>query len=694
MTLLNNISKAFALTTLALFIALRIFSDTVFYFFASIDSNIFTLWIFFTSIVIFASFIFYFFSNQYEQIYSNEQFLSKFNRIFLLLFIIFLINIFLPENSTLYFPEQPYYKFIVSDLSSILFVIVAIYLAWFIFLWLQSKRHKRTNLYLKIVGIAFLLLFVFDIISYFGISKFISHIDNFFYIIIYILILLVTKKNSWIAQLDRKSKIKLLLVSFANFIFTILLVNNALDVNSFSSNEVATFFVGGNNFIAAVALSLNAFSLRLFLAVLAALPTANIVERKSSEIFSLTYLNKFIAETATKKTDELHTLVTQLALNACGGVGAWIEVYENDSIQLGAASQIPYELIQNFHSDERYGSIFTLIEKPLLIESVPENDEINPILNYLPYANSLIAVPVFQGKKRYGTLITVDTEEYGFEPEDVSILAAFADNINLALENQRLLRESIEKERYRSEMLIAKRIQKELLPQELPQFSKFKIAAFSSPAEEVGGDYYDVTYFADGKPCVLIGDVSGKGMSAAFYMAQLKGAVHSIAPLSYSPKELLVKLNEILYNLMDKQSYITLICVKLDEMQNKIVFARAGHPPIFINNGNNVLTLQPKGLGVALVRSDFFSSVLEEVEIPLQYNSNCIMITDGVNETYNSDGNEFNFMLIKEFLEKNNYSANKLLEKFLTYIDEFKNGSPQSDDLTVVALSFSVESKH
>lgn len=694
MTLFNNISKTFVLTTLLLFVVIRIFADTIFYFVSSTDNYIYTLWVFFSSIIIFSSFIFYFFSNQYERSNSNEQFVSNFTRIFFLLLILFFIDLLLPENSAIYFSERPFYKFIASVVSSILFVIVAIYFAWFMFSWLQSKRHKRTNLYLKIVGIALLFLFIFDMINYFGVAKLINQIDNILYIIIYVLILLVTKKNSWIAQLDRKSKIRLLLISFANFIFSISLANSALDVSSFSSNDVVTFFVGGSSFIAAVAISLNAFTLRLLMAVLAALPTANIVERKTSEIFSLTYLNKFIAETATKNTDELHALVTQLALNACGGVGAWIEVYEDGSIQLGAASNIPVELIQNYHSDNRYGSMFTLIEKPVLIESVPETDEIKPILNYLPFANSLIAVPVFQGKKRYGTLVSIDAEEYGFEPEDVSVLSAFADNINLVLENQRLLRESIEKERYRSEMLIAKRIQKELLPQQLPQFKKFKIAAYSSPAEEVGGDYYDVAYFADGAPCVLIGDVSGKGMSAAFYMAQLKGAVHSIAPLSNSPKELLIKINEILFNLMDKQSYITLICIKLDEMQNKILYARAGHPPIFFHNGDCVFTLQPKGLGVALVRNDFFSSVLEEVEIHLQGNSSCLMITDGVNESRNFEGTELNFKLIEEFLAKNNCSANKLLEKFLIYINEFKNGSPQFDDLTVVAISFSADSKH
>ncbi len=700
MNLLSNISKPIYLSLVAILIFLRFSVDTIFYYILSQDSFIFSYWTFFSSILILSAFIYYFFSEQFEKNnieYPNEKFVYDFTRIFYLQLFLYLLVIFLPNNDKFYSFELPYFKFLISDVSTIFFALVTIYLAWFMFIWLIRKKHKRTKLYLKIIAILITFLLVAELANYVFfnslflndlISIYLNDLISIFLLTIYVLTLLVTKKNNWITQLDRKPKIRLLLVSLVNLILSLLLAVSVIDSDGFLSRNTINFLSGANNFLGAVVLALNAFSLRIFLAVIVSLPTATIVERKTSEVFSLTYLNKFIAETTSKTANEILRMVTQLALNASGSTAVWLEVYNNGTIDIGATAQISPELIKDFHSDKRIGNIFTTIEKPVLVESVPENDEIKSFLNYFPFANTLIAIPLFQGAKRFGTIVAIDSEEYGFEPEDVAVLSAFADNVNLALENQRLLQESIEKERYRSEMLIAKRIQKELLPQNLPEFSKFQLAAYSSPAEEVGGDYYDVARFADGAPCVLVGDVSGKGMSAAFYMAQLKGAVHSITPQVNSPKDLLIKLNNILFGLMDKQSYITLVCLKLDENNDSVTFARAGHPPLFLKKSSNLQTIKPQGLGIALVGNELFSNYIEEVDIKLSDGDIIMLITDGVNEIRNSSGEEFNFQRVSDFLLSHNSSAQKLLKQFLHNIDEFKDGASQIDDLTVFTISF------
>lgn len=693
MNFLVNINKPIYLTLVAILIFLRFSIDTIFYYILPQDSFVFSYWTFFSSILILSAFIYYFFSEQFEKNnneYSNEKFVHDFTRIFYLQLLIYILIIFLPNNDTFYSLELPYFKFLISDVSTVFFALATIYLAWFLFVWLTRRKHKRTKLYLKIIAILLTILLVIELANYgFFKSLYLNSFIPLFLLIIYILTLLVTKKNNWIAQLERKPKIRLLWVSLANLILSILLAVSIIDSDGFLSRNTINFLSGANNFFGAVVLALNAFSLRIFLAVIVSLPTATIVERKTSEISSLTYLNKFITETSTKKPDEILQMVTQLALNASGSAAVWLEVYNNGTIDIGATAQISPDLIKDFHSDRRIGNIFTTIEKPVLVESVPENDEIKSILNYFHFANTLIAIPLFQGAKRFGTIVAIDTEEYGFELEDVAVLSAFADNVNLALENHRLLQESIQKERYRSEMLIAKRIQKELLPQNLPEFPKFQLAAFSSPAEEVGGDYYDVARFADGSPCILVGDVSGKGMSAAFYMAQLKGAVHSVAPQVNSPKELLLKLNNILFGLMDKQSYITLNCLKLDEYNSSITFARAGHPPLFLKNSSDVNTIKPQGLGIALVGNELFTDYLEEVNIQLSNGDILMLITDGVSEIRNSSGEEFDFQRVSDFLLTHNSSAQKLLKQFLQNIDEFKGDAPQIDDLTVFIISFS-----
>lgn len=693
MNLLSNISKPIYLTLVAILIFLRVSVDTIFYFILPQDSFIFSYWTFFSSILILSAFIYYFFSEQFQKTnidLPNEKFVFDFTRIFYLQLFVYLLIIFLPNNDKIYSFELPYFNFLISDISTIFFALATIYLAWFMFIWLTRKKHKRTNLYLKIIAVLLTIILVGELANYgFFKSIYLSEIISLFLLAIYIFSLLVTKKNNWIAQLERKPKIRLLWISLANIVLSLLLAVSVIDSEGFLSRNTINFLSGANNFFGAVVLALNAFSLRIFLAVIFSLPTATIVERKTSEIFSLTYLNKFIAETTTKNPDEILQMVTQLALNASGSAAVWLEVYNNGTIDVGATAQISPELIKDFHSDKRIGNIFTTIDKPVLVESVPENEEIKSIINYFRFANTLIAIPLYQGAKRFGTIVATDTEEFGFEPEDVAVLSAFADNVNLALENHRLLQESIQKERYRSEMLIAKRIQKELLPQNLPEFSKFQLAAYSSPAEEVGGDYYDVARFADGTPCVLVGDVSGKGMSAAFYMAQLKGAVHSVAPQVQSPKELLIKLNSILFGLMDKQSYITLNCLKLDEINNSVSFARAGHPPLFWKHSSNVDTIKPQGLGIALVGNELFANYIEEVNVQLTDCDILLLITDGVNEIRNSSGEEFDFQRISDFLASHNSSAQKLLNQFLQNINDFKGDAPQIDDLTIFVVSFS-----
>lgn len=134
----------------------------------------------------------------------------------------------------------------------------------------------------------------------------------------------------------------------------------------------------------------------------------------------------------------------------------------------------------------------------------------------------------------------------------INIISTFVGQTSISIENHRLLNEAIKNERYREELEIAQRVQRSLLPSELHHNNSFEIDGFSAAADEVGGDYYETFRFDNENFALIIGDVSGKGTSAAFNMSQMKGVFHSLVQLNLSPINFLSKANSALSRCLEK----------------------------------------------------------------------------------------------------------------------------------------------
>ncbi len=143
-----------------------------------------------------------------------------------------------------------------------------------------------------------------------------------------------------------------------------------------------------------------------------------------------------------------------------------------------------------------------------------------------------------------------------------------------------LLREAAEKKRLEEELRIAREIQMSLLPQGPLAMPGLSVSALCVPAREVGGDYYDFLPLDDHRLGVLIADVSGKGTSAALYMAELKGLMLSLSRIYTSPRELMMTLNRIIAKNLDARSFITMTYAVLDLSARTMTYARAGHTPL------------------------------------------------------------------------------------------------------------------
>ncbi|MDZ7344526.1 MAG: SpoIIE family protein phosphatase, partial [candidate division KSB1 bacterium] len=246
-----------------------------------------------------------------------------------------------------------------------------------------------------------------------------------------------------------------------------------------------------------------------------------------------------------------------------------------------------------------------------------------------------------------------------------------------------------ERERFLKELEIARSIQMRFLPATAPQFPKLEIACLCRPAMEVGGDYYDFICNDDHRLSVVVGDVSGKGVSAAFFMTMAKGIIKALSKMNLSPKHLLADMNTVFYENTPKEVFISLIYGLFNIQQSTLTVARAGHNPLIVRKrvGGAPELLTPRGLAIGLEKGDIFSATIEEQTIPIQHGDVFVFYTDGVSESVDKNGDEFGEeRLVKLIGERAHESAQALLETITTEVKNFTGEMNQRDDLTMVVV--------
>ncbi|MCD6118117.1 PP2C family protein-serine/threonine phosphatase [bacterium] len=246
-----------------------------------------------------------------------------------------------------------------------------------------------------------------------------------------------------------------------------------------------------------------------------------------------------------------------------------------------------------------------------------------------------------------------------------------------------------ERERQHRELEIARGVQLSFLPQSCPSNKNADIASFCIPAMETGGDYYDFISLAPDKLGVAIGDVSGKGISASFYMTLTKGFLLSQARFDMSPKDVLININELFYKNVKRGVFISMIYSIFDFTNSTLILARAGHNPMifFRSEDGSTKGLKTPGIALGFEKGDVFSKTIENVVIPMNRGDIFFFYTDGLNEAVNLSGEEFGDERIKRIIRSSEKkSAKELLDKIRAEIDLFSKSMEQHDDMTAVAV--------
>jgi sigma-B regulation protein RsbU (phosphoserine phosphatase) len=275
-------------------------------------------------------------------------------------------------------------------------------------------------------------------------------------------------------------------------------------------------------------------------------------------------------------------------------------------------------------------------------------------------------------------------------------LGALAESFNRMSDSiQRLLQVQREKQRLDEELRIAREIQKSLLPVRPPRMPGLDIADLCEPAREVGGDYYDFFELGPRRLGLLVADVSGKGTSAALYMAELKGLMLALSRLEPSPRQLLIALNQHLSEHLDNRSFITMTYAVLDLENGTLTSARAGHTPLVVVSDGASDVIVPDGmvLGLRLPNAaERFGQILEEHTRRVGPSDVIVLYTDGLTEATNEDGELFgDEALARVLASQHHLDAAGIRERVVRDVRAFVGTAEPHDDMTLVVIKIGGE---
>ncbi len=497
---------------------------------------------------------------------------------------------------------------------------------------------------------------------------------------------LLSLRNSWITYLRKKEK-----ASF--FILSAIMVWLVIYIFDFAFADA----VPAHSLVLGVFSNL-AWLFLLFYSILAGLnlfmhlPTARVFDRKMNEVASLHDLSRAISVEADFKT------IVQLLVDRSAEVletqYTWLEIYNKltDTSYVAASKNLSRTEIKALNKQKEHSISNQILQnqQPVIINEFSKNAAHHEIMPWKENVGSLAGVPISGANgELFGILFTTKSATFAFDPDDVQMLEAYANQASIAFENAELMKKFLARERMEQELQIAREVQLRLLPQEKPTLEHLSVESLTIPAYEVGGDYYDFYQISDTGLGLIIGDVSGKGTSAAFYMAETKGIIQSLARTLSSPRDILVQANKILYPSMERKAFISLLAAFWDGNTGTLHFARAGHCPVihFSAEQKSIRQYQPPGMAIGLDKGKMFEQLLAESSLITNSGDILAFYTDGLSEARNKSGEEFGEERLSEAIM--NYAYLPLEELKQTVIDtilKFLDGQALHDDLTLILL--------
>lgn len=297
----------------------------------------------------------------------------------------------------------------------------------------------------------------------------------------------------------------------------------------------------------------------------------------------------------------------------------------------------------------------------------------------------LYAIPIAVKNDLYGVILIEESAGgLRFRSRRLEIITGIAQQAALAIQNDLLQKEMVVRERLETEVQLARQIQQTFIPEELPQFEDWELAARWKTARQVGGDFYDVFELPNKKLGLFIADVADKGVPAALFMALTRTLVRAAVLEFEAPADALRRVNDLLIPDTKQGMFVTAVYAVLDMEKCELHYVNAGHnPPLWVKCDGTLQRLTRTG--VALGASE--EARYEQRMIQFEREDNLLLYTDGLTESFNIDGDFFGEGRLIEAIQASRCSsASELLDVVEKSLLNFVQDMPPADDLTMLVL--------
>ena len=311
----------------------------------------------------------------------------------------------------------------------------------------------------------------------------------------------------------------------------------------------------------------------------------------------------------------------------------------------------------------------------------------NLIGEFKPFADvgvDLIVPMQIKGETIGLILLGKRKSELHYSKADIEFVSSLGSLAIISIENARLFKETLEKQRLEKDLETARNIQNNLLPKTIPVLSNFEISAFNKSARMVGGDYYDIVKLDSNRMLFAIADVSGKGVPAALLMANIQAFLKSICKMNLPLSQATNLLNDLVAENTTMGSFITFFWGILDSKKRELTYVNAGHNPPLLVRDKKISKLKKGGmiLGVMQTAIPYISE-----SVKLKSHDALVLFTDGITEAMNTNWEEFSDERLEKLVRlKYQEDSQNILTHIKTDVENFTLGAEQSDDITCLVI--------
>jgi len=333
--------------------------------------------------------------------------------------------------------------------------------------------------------------------------------------------------------------------------------------------------------------------------------------------------------------------------------------------------------------------VYPFVETILAVEdwdlALPDEGQQDPSPILQSRYPLLMGFPLSVKDQVFGVLIAQDNNFSSNRERRFDLLNGIAQQASLAIQNDILNKEMLDRQRIEREFQLAREIQQTFLPDQIPEMPGWEMAVHWETARQVGGDFYDYFLLPDGRMALVIADVSDKGLAASLYMTVTRTLLRAVALESNSPARTLERVNDLLLENSQNGLFITTFYGILSLTTGKLAYTIAGHnPPLILRSNSELVIALDKG-GIAL--GALADIELENQQLTLNPGDCLVLYTDGVTEAFNFHdemyGEERLIRILRSAIGKN---ARFSLETIEVDLDEFRGDAPLSDDTTILTI--------